>query len=146
MTDTTPGADTAPSARPRTGVWPSFRYHDAPAAIDFLTTAFGFERVVVYTSDDDPAIVDHAQLSWPLGGGIMLGSQRESADWPATTGQGATYVVTDSPDALFERAVAAGANIVRGLSDQDYGSRDFSVRDPEGNLWSFGTYAGEDVT
>ncbi len=47
------------------------------------------------------------------------------------------------PDALFERATAAGAEVVRGLEDEDYGSRGFSVRDPEGNLWSFGTYRGE---
>jgi uncharacterized glyoxalase superfamily protein PhnB len=36
--------------------------------------------------------------------------------------------------------VAAGGEIVRPLEDQDYGSRDFAVRDPEGNIWSFGTY------
>ena len=36
-----------------------------------------------------------------------------------------------------------GAEVVRGLKDEDYGSRGFTVRDPEGNLWSFGTYAGE---
>ena len=53
------------------------------------------------------------------------------------------YVVCDDPDGLFERATAAGAEVVRGLTDQDYGSREFTVRDPEGNLWSFGTYKGE---
>ena len=51
-------------------------------------------------------------------------------------------MVTDEPDALFERATAAGAEVARGLRDEDYGSRGFTVRDPEGNLWSFGTYAG----
>jgi uncharacterized glyoxalase superfamily protein PhnB len=53
------------------------------------------------------------------------------------------YVVCDNPDELFERAVGAGAELVRGLRDEDYGSRGFTVRDPEGNLWSFGTYGGE---
>jgi uncharacterized glyoxalase superfamily protein PhnB len=43
-------------------------------------------------------------------------------------------------DALHDRAKAAGAAIVMPLTDQDYGSRDFSVRDPEGHLWGFGTY------
>jgi uncharacterized glyoxalase superfamily protein PhnB len=38
---------------------------------------------------------------------------------------------------------AAGAEILMGLHDTDYGSRDFAVRDPEGNRWSFGTYRGE---
>jgi uncharacterized glyoxalase superfamily protein PhnB len=51
-------------------------------------------------------------------------------------------VVTDEPDALFARAEAAGARVVRGLTDEDYGSRGFTLRDPEGVYWSFGTYAG----
>jgi uncharacterized glyoxalase superfamily protein PhnB len=52
-------------------------------------------------------------------------------------------VVTDEPDALFARATAAGAEVIMGLHETDYGSRDFAVRDPEGNRWSFGTYRGE---
>jgi uncharacterized glyoxalase superfamily protein PhnB len=50
--------------------------------------------------------------------------------------------VCDDPDAIFARATAAGARVVRGLRDEDYGSRGFTVADPDGNLWSFGTYAG----
>mgnify|MGYP000712310490 CR=1 FL=1 len=49
----------------------------------------------------------------------------------------------DAADALHERAVAAGATITQGLRDEDYGSRGFTCRDPEGVYWSFGTYAGE---
>jgi uncharacterized glyoxalase superfamily protein PhnB len=124
-------------------VWPSLRYADAPAAIEFLTAAFGFVATAVYRAEDDDTVVHHAELAWPPGGGIMLGTQRESADWPAATGQAACYVVTDDPDGLYSRAVSAGAGVVREPADQDYGSREFSVRDPEGNLWSFGTYAGE---
>jgi uncharacterized glyoxalase superfamily protein PhnB len=60
-----------------------------------------------------------------------------------TPGNNAVYVVCEVPDGLFQQAVAAGAEVVRGLRDEDYGSRGFSVRDPEGNLWSFGTYTGE---
>jgi uncharacterized glyoxalase superfamily protein PhnB len=59
------------------------------------------------------------------------------------TGAASVYVVTDEPDVLFERATTAGAELVRELRDEDYGSRGFSVRDPEGNIWSFGTYKGE---
>jgi uncharacterized glyoxalase superfamily protein PhnB len=51
--------------------------------------------------------------------------------------------VTDDPDGLFARATAAGAEVISGLHETDYGSRDFAVRDPEGNRWSFGTYRGE---
>ncbi len=128
---------------PAPQVWPSLRARDARALIRFLIDAFGFEEVVVYGDGDR---VDHAQLSWPPGGGIMLGSAPEtrSADdgWrePGTFG---CYVVTDEPDALFARATAAGATVLRELNDTDYGSRDFAVRDPEGNQWSFGTYRGE---
>src|SRR5579871_5609690 len=61
---------------------------------------------------------------------------------PATLGaptQG-VYVCVAAVDALWERAVAAGAAVVRPLADTHYGSREFSVRDPEGHVWSFGTY------
>ena len=69
----------------------------------------------------------------------MLGSDRPSPGWPARPGTGAVYVMTDEPDALFQRAVAAGAEVLREPGDTDYGSREFAVTDPEGNLWSFGT-------
>ena len=55
-------------------------------------------------------------------------------------GQAACYLVVDDPDALFDRAVAAGAVVDRPMADQDYGGRGGSVRDPEGNHWSFGSY------
>ena len=58
-------------------------------------------------------------------------------------GRQSVYLVTDAPDDLHDRAVAAGAEIARELRDEDYGSRGFTARDLEGNLWSFGTYAGE---
>jgi uncharacterized glyoxalase superfamily protein PhnB len=126
-------------------VWPVLTYHDAHAAIEFLGKAFGFEQAAAYTRDDDPSIVVHAEMRWPLGGGIMFGTagKDDSAFGQRTAGNDSVYVVCDEPDALFERATAAGAEVVRGLKDEDYGSRGFSVRDPEGNLWSFGTYTGE---
>ena len=123
-------------------VWPTLRAHDARGLIKFLTEAFGFEETVVYGEGD---WVDHAQLSWPQGGGIMLGSARDAGSedpWPLQPGSFGAYVVTDDPDALFARATAAGAEIISGLHETDYGSRDFSARDPEGNRWSFGTYPG----
>jgi uncharacterized glyoxalase superfamily protein PhnB len=128
-----------------THVWPVLTYQDAPAAITFLTEAFGFEARGVYTDDDDPSLVVHAEMRWPLGGGIMFGSAGKD-DGPfgtRATGNDSVYVVCEDPDALFERATTAGAEVVRGLADEDYGSRGFTVRDLEGNLWSFGTYAGE---
>ncbi|MER7575885.1 DUF4440 domain-containing protein [Streptomyces sp. NPDC126514] len=126
-------------------VWPCLTYRDARGAIAFLTEAFGFRETAVHTREDDPSIVEHAELRGPLGGGVMLGTtaKDDSAWGRRVPGNDAVYVVCDDPDALFDRAVAAGAEIVRGLVDEDYGSRGFTARDPEGNLWSFGTYRGE---
>jgi len=128
---------------PNPQVWPTLRAHDAPALIRFLVDAFGFEETVVYA---DGGTVHHAQLSWPPGGGIMLGSVSNTTPWSQPPGSAGAYVVTDDPDALFRRAKAAGAEIVAEPVDQDYGSREFIARDPEGNLWSFGTYRGEPRT
>jgi uncharacterized glyoxalase superfamily protein PhnB len=128
---------------PQPQVWPSLRARDARALIRFLVDAFGFEETVVYGDGDE---VHHAQLDWPPGGGIMLGSARETdgTEVGATVpGAFGAYVVTDDVDALYERARAAGAEIIRVPHDTDYGSRDFAARDPEGNRWSFGTYRGE---
>jgi uncharacterized glyoxalase superfamily protein PhnB len=128
-----------------TFVWPVLTYRDAPAAVEVLSTAFGFEPRGVHTRDDDPSVVEHAELRWPTGGGVMFGTAGKD-DGPfgsRTPGNDSVYVVCDDPDALFARATEAGATVVRGLVDEDYGSRGFTVRDPEGNLWSFGTYAGD---
>jgi uncharacterized glyoxalase superfamily protein PhnB len=126
---------------PAPQVWPTLRARDARALIKFLVDAFGFEDTAVIGEGD---VVYHAELSWPAGGGIMLGSARDSDgdDWPLEPGGFGCYVVTDEPDALFARATAAGAEVLTGLHETDYGSRDFAVRDPEGNRWSFGTYRG----
>jgi uncharacterized glyoxalase superfamily protein PhnB len=127
-----------------THLWPTMVFRDAPAAMQFLQDAFGFEERARYTRADDPTVVEHAELRWPAGGGIMLGSagKDDTAFGRRPTGAGSVYILCDDPDGLFARATAAGAEVVRGLVDEDYGSRGFTVRDPEGNLWSFGTYAG----
>jgi uncharacterized glyoxalase superfamily protein PhnB len=126
---------------PTAAVWPALRYDDAMAGLTFLVKAFGFHETLVVPGDDER--IEHAELRWPRGGGVMLGSTRD--DGRVAAGQrviGWTYLVTDEPDALFERATGAGAEVVDGLKDEDYGSRGFTVRDPEGNLWTFGTYEG----
>ena len=109
-------------------IFPSLRYRDAGKAIEWLEQAFGFEPHEVHTDGDT---VVHAELAY-RGSLVMVGSVKVD-----------DFGSHEEPDALFERATAAGAEVVRGLTDQDYGSRDFSVRDPEGNLWSFGTYQPE---
>jgi uncharacterized glyoxalase superfamily protein PhnB len=121
-------------------VWPTLRANDARALIRFLVDVVGFEETAVYGETD---VVHHAELSWPLGGGIMLGSVRDDAtDGPTPAGQCSAYIVVDEPDAACARMQAGGANVVVDLHDTDYGSRDFAIRDPEGNRWYFGTYRG----
>lgn len=144
MTNTAENPEnTAPAGTPAPNVWPTFQAHDAAALIDFLVDVVGFTKVAVYADGDQVA---HAELAWPEGGGVMLGSHKPDAPWSTTPGTGATYVVTDRVDDLFARVKAAGADILREPVDQDYGSREFGLRDPEGNLWSFGTYRGAAVS
>ena len=129
---------------------PCLRYQDAPAAIDFLCSAFGFERHAVYADENDPSIVVHAQLK-DRGCMIMLSSvDRSDSEWATKAGMttvadagGNTqtpYVVIDDVDAHAARARAAGAEIISEPEDQDYGGRVYSARDPEGYVWSFGSY------
>ena len=125
-------------------VWPTTRCKDTRALIDFLVAAFGFEEQFTVPGEDGKGII-HAQIRWPGGGGVMLGDTEvgDAEHLALPSGPISVYVVTDEPDAIHDRAVAAGATIVRGLRDEEYGSRGFSAADPEGNLWSFGTYAGD---
>ncbi len=121
-----------------TTVFPTFRYRDPAAAIDFLERAFGFTRHAVH---ENGGAIQHAELRHG-DGIIMLGGVRESAYGAVAPppGNSATYIAVDDVDVLHERAKAAGAEILVEPFDTDYGSRDFTARDPEGNLWSFGTY------
>ncbi len=118
-----------------TSVYPVFKYRDARAAIDFLCEAFGFERHAAYEGEN--GAIQHAELRFG-DDFIMLGQVSEgSLDIPPG---GAVYIAVEDPDGLHDRAKAAGADIVQALTDQDYGSREFSAKDLEGNVWSFGTY------
>jgi len=132
-------------AESRSTVMPTLRYRNALAAIDWLTKVFGFERHVVYEGAN--GTVDHAELSLN-GGMIMLGSARDD-----TYGRGfktpgelggvetrSTYIVVADADTVYARAQAAGATVVRPLKDTGYGSREFTVKDPEGHSWSVGAY------
>jgi uncharacterized glyoxalase superfamily protein PhnB len=120
-------------------IYPSLRYRDASAAIEWLCEAFGFERHMVVPGPD--GTIAHAELSFGAGM-VMLGSEtgEDPRRYGSHAGHGWVYVVVDDPDAHHDRAKRAGAEMVMELTDQDYGSRDYAARDPEGNLWSFGTY------
>ncbi|MBJ7521015.1 MAG: VOC family protein [Solirubrobacteraceae bacterium] len=123
-------------------LYPTLRYRDPDAAIAWLGAALGFTAKEVFR--DDAGAVAHAELAFG-DGLIMLGAiPDDDARDRLRYEQGvtSTYAYTDDPDALFARATAATppAEVAMALRDTDYGSREFSVRDPEGHVWSFGTY------
>ena len=120
-------------------------YDDPSAALDWLEEALEFTRTSVHEGPDGS--IAHAELRF-RDGMVMLGSAGDN-DFGLKTARelGAVnqgvYVIVDEIDAHYERAVGHGAEVVRALHDNDYGSRDYMVRDPEGNLWSVGTYRPE---
>ena len=111
--------------------------------------AFGFQKHLVVTGEEEGEVV-HAQLV--LGSAmIMLGSSdahqgnaysdrvRPASELGGRTNQ-SIYVVVEDADASWARVVEAGAEILMAIEDQDYGGRGFSCLDPDGNVWSFGSY------
>jgi len=128
-------------------VVPTLRYQDAPRAIDWLCRAFGFEKHLVVPGEG--GTIAHAQLAFGHGM-IMLGSSGAHGGGfdalvttPAEVGGVGTqslYVIVDDADAHLARARAAGAEVVLDVTDQDYGGRDYTCRDLEGHVWTFGTY------
>lgn len=120
-------------------MFPGLRYKDAQKAVRWLGEAFGLEQHFVVPGPEDT--IAHAQLKFG-NGVVMLGSAPKKPDpgSPIDSWTHGIYVHVEDIEAHYERAVAAGARIVRELEDTEYGSREYSAEDPEGNLWSFGTY------
>jgi len=127
-------------------VTPGLLYHDAPAAIDWLVDAFGFEKRLVVPGDNGRVLHAHLTLG---NGGVMLGSAENHADesgglrTPRDLGGASTqeiYVWIADVDAHYAAAKAAGAQILIDIEDKPYGGRGYSCRDPEGHRWSFGSY------
>ncbi|WP_395451048.1 VOC family protein [Aminobacter sp. UC22_36] len=128
-------------------IFPTLRYNNAARMIDWLGEALGFSVHAQYMDGDE---VGHAELA--LGSSmIMIGSSRPDVygaivGEPGQNGGKSIYVAVEDVDAVHAQAKSAGAVIVQDLTDRDYGSREFICRDPEGNIWSVGTYwpkAGE---
>lgn len=126
-------------------IMPALRYRDAHAAIEWLCNVLGCSKHVVY--DGPNGTVGHAELV--LGGGmIMLGSTKDDAYGNGfkspTELEGvetrSSYVVVEDADAVWARAQAAEATVVRPIQNTEYGSREFTIKDPEGHSWSVGTY------
>lgn len=134
---------TVMTERPAPTVWPALRYDDAPAAIRFLVDVLGFAETLVVPGPD--GTVAHAELRWPEGGAVMLGSTGFPADGvhdAMKPGSSAIYVVSDRVDDIHAKVADAGAVITVDLHDTEFGSHTFSLRDPEGNAWTVGTYRG----
>ena len=131
----------------RATVIPCLRYRDAPKAIEWLCSVFGFEKQLVVPNED--GTIAHAQLSF--GNGMVMlgsGSTAESefghlTQQPDEIGGMETqspYLIVSDADAVYHRAKAAGAKIEIDIKDEEYGGRGFSCRDTEGHLWNVGTY------
>jgi uncharacterized glyoxalase superfamily protein PhnB len=118
-------------------LYPLMRFTDAPAAIDFLERAFGFTRREVITNPD--GTIAHAELVF--GASIlMLGSDRDDPRLGRRAGQGWIYVAVKGADEHCATARREGAEVITEPYDTDYGSRDYTALDLEGNQWHFGTY------
>ena len=119
-------------------LWHSMSVVDVEAMMTWLR-AVGFVEHATIRDERDRSVVVHAEWLWSDGGGIMFGSERGDGG-VHNAGRSSVYLVTDEPDAVFDRAVAAGGTVVREMVDQDYGGRGGTVADPEGNDWSIGSY------
>jgi uncharacterized glyoxalase superfamily protein PhnB len=131
----------------RSTIIPSLRYRNALTAIDWLVTAFGFEKQAVFLAPDNTT-VQHAQLTFG-NGMIMLGSVDNGGEagkfmvQPDEVGlrdTRSTYLVVTNADAIYATAKAAGAEMLLDIRDMGYGGRGFTCRDLEGHTWSIGTY------
>lgn len=124
----------------------SLCYQDAHAAIGWLECAFGFTPHLIVPGEDGG--VRHAQIKSADGNSmIMLFSVRDddfgAGQRPPMILGGSNQslcLIVDDVDAHHARAVEAGAKIILPPTDQDYGGRAFTCSDPEGHLWSFGSY------
>jgi uncharacterized glyoxalase superfamily protein PhnB len=118
-------------------ITPYLLYEDGDAAIEFLTSAFGF-RVVDRTTGGAGGL--HAELEGPAGGRLYLGSPPSQYGFqnPAKVGRTSeVYVLVDDADAHYERAKGAGAEIIEELNDLPFGHRRYGCVDPQGHEWFF---------
>jgi uncharacterized glyoxalase superfamily protein PhnB len=121
-------------------IWASVVSDDAQGLRDWLI-GLGFTEDLLIPGEGE-GLIHHCQLDWPEGGRIMLSSAGERTT-PCRSGTSSLHVVTVDPDAVMSRARALEATIVHELVNQtDYPSREFTVSDPDGNHWTFATFAG----
>ena len=121
--------------------YPALLYRDPIAALDWLVKAFDFKVLADYRAPDGS--LAHAELSYGPGV-IFLGAAKPDRGWVSPRDlAGLSQIICvglDDPDAHYQRAKAAGAEIVQEPKDTDHGSREYAAKDLEGHLWYFGTY------
>ena len=117
-------------------ITPYLLYEDCAGALEFLSNAFGFEETLRY---EDNGNVTHAEMKVGGDSWIMMGDPGDDFQSPKRGGYvGAQInVYVDDVGAHFERAKAAGAEIVNEPADQFYGDRRYNAKDSEGHLWTF---------
>jgi uncharacterized glyoxalase superfamily protein PhnB len=130
-------------------IFPIIRFNDSDAGLAWLKDTLGFEEHGVFRGED--GAVQHGELrhgeAW-----VMIGTEPEGGDTQPTSsagtgdrfgahgGTGFYYLAVDDAAAAFDRAKSAGADLGSELESRDYGGREFSLRDHEGNIWSVGEY------
>ena len=127
-------------------LFPYLRVKDAGRAIEFYKQAFGVTEKFRLT--EPSGRIGHCEL---LFGGTTLMLSEEYPEYgllgPQSIGGTSVsiHLHLDDADAAIERAVSAGAKLVRPASDAFYGERSGTVRDPFGHEWLLG-HSIEDVT
>lgn len=117
---------------------PVLVYADIEAAHDFLVTAFGFTSGGLHRDDDGNVVHGEVRI-----GGSPVWLHRVTPEHqmasPEQAGEvhGGLEVIVPDVDAHFERARAAGAQILRPVADQPYGLREYGARDPQNHRWWF---------
>lgn len=129
----------------RRGIWAALNYADARAGIKFMVEVLGFVEELIVAGEDHK-VIEHSQLRWPEGGVVQAATANRAGNpfSERPTGTESLYIITADPLAVHDRCVAAGTEVLMAPEAPAYDPEGlvFTVRDPEGNLWSFGTYSG----
>ena len=129
-----------------TAIIPSIIYKDAKTAIEWLVNAFGFKKQLNIPGPNNQVVHSELVLGFVM---VMIGSSESGSEFsklvktPSDFGGFETqspYIVVDNPDELYQSAKANGAKILIDIKTEDFGGRGFTCADPEGHIWSFGSY------
>ena len=119
-------------------ITPYLAVKDSRALVEFITSVFGAtER---HAMKDDSGTILHGE--YQIGDSVVMVSQAREP-WPETPA--AMYVYVKDVDAIYRKALGAGAESLMEPADQFYGDRHGGVKDSNGNMWWIATHI-EDVS